>query len=69
MQWPMSKHQMIDAIRQRNRSARPEFLLSFNEQTLEEYLRRLTELSGHRGKATKWVRQTAAPAVTMRLCA
>jgi hypothetical protein len=65
----MSKHQMIDEIRQLNRSASPDFLQRFDDETLGDYLRRLTRLHGHRGRETSWVRETPHPAVTMRMCA
>ena len=65
----MSKQQMIEAIRMHNRSAKPDFLIHFDEQTLDSYLRRLTTLHDHRGKETGWVRQCVTPAVTARLCA
>jgi len=65
----MSKHEMIEQIRQRNRTASDEFLLSFDEQTLGDYLSRLTNLAGHRGRQSVWVRTTAHPAVTARACA
>lgn len=65
----MSKQQMIDLIRQRNRSASSEFLVKFDEEALRTYLRRLTTLQGHRGRTTSWVRQGAAPASITRACA
>lgn len=60
---------MIEAIRLHNRSATSDFLVHFDEQTLDNYLRRLTTLHDHRGKGTNWVRETVTPAVTARLCA
>lgn len=60
---------MIEAIRQHNRSATSDFLVHFDEQTLDSYLRRLTTLHDRRGKGTAWVRQSVKPAVTTRLCA
>lgn len=65
----MSKHEMIEQIRQRNRTASDEFLLSFDEQTLGEYLMRLMNLAGQRGRTSVWVRHTTQPAVTSRACA
>jgi len=62
----MSKAQMIDAIRQHNRSAEAEFLTSFDEPTLQSYLDRLTRLSNHRGPSTSWVRTGASPAIITR---
>lgn len=63
----MSKHQMVEAIRQRNRSASSEFLLNFDEQTLQSYLRRLTDVLGHRGPNSVWVRQSTSRAVVTRV--
>lgn len=65
----MSKQQMIDLIRQRNRSASNEFLVKFDEEALQTYLRRLTTLQDHRGRASVWVRQGIAPATITRACA
>ncbi len=65
----MSKQQMIDLIRQRNRSASSEFLVKFDEDALKTYLRRLTTVQGHRGRSSVWVRSGIAPAATMRACA
>lgn len=65
----MNRHQLIEEIRQFNRSVTPEFLRNFDEETLHHYLRRLTMLHGHRGPDTAWIRDTPRPAVTMRLCA
>ncbi len=63
----MSKNEMIEAIRQRNRSAEPEFLLSFDEQTLASYLRRLTHLADHRGRDSGWVRESSSRAIVTRI--
>ena len=65
----MSKQQMIEQIRMHNRSATSDFLIHFDEQTLNDYLRRLTRLHDRRGKETGWVRPSARPAVTARQCA
>lgn len=62
-----SKHQMIEAICRRNRSARPEFLQSFDEPTLASYLQRLTRLTDHRGRESVWVRQGTSRSVVTRL--
>lgn len=63
----MSKQQMIDAIRQHNRSAEAEFLIEFNEVALKNYLERLTTIHGRRGRASVWVRTGETPAVVTRL--
>jgi hypothetical protein len=62
----MNKKQMIEQIRQRNRSASDEFLLSFDEQALAQYLERLTSVVGHRGKSSVWVRPADGPAIVGR---
>ncbi len=41
---PMSKRELIDYIREINRSAKPEFLASFSEEDLNAYLEHLMEL-------------------------
>ena len=65
----MSKEQMIQAIRQRNRSAKMEYLVGFNEDALQTYLQRLTNVVGHRGRNSRWVRQTTSPCVCTRVAA
>lgn len=60
-----SKHEMIDAIRQHNRTATVPFLMAFSDAELATYLRRLS-LADQRG--TSWVREGAEPAVTVRDC-
>jgi len=65
----MTKQQTIDLIRQRNHSASAEFLTRFDEQSLDTYLRRLSTVCNHRGRASRWVRDTKSPAVTMRVAA
>lgn len=65
----MNKQQTIDMIRQRNQSASSEFLAGFDEKSLETYLRRLSTVCNQRGRASRWVRETASPAVTTRIAA
>jgi len=65
----MTKEQTIDLIRQRNQSASPEFLTRFDERSLDTYLRRLSTVCNHRGRASRWVRETTSPAVTSRVAA
>lgn len=58
----MSKHELIDAIRQQNRSASEQFLRGFDEPALKAYLSRLA-LGQKRGtRDSAWVRQGAEPA-------
>ncbi|MBA7712882.1 hypothetical protein ES703_121873 [subsurface metagenome] len=40
----MSKRELIDCIREINRSAKPEFLASFSKEDLNTYLEHLMEL-------------------------
>ena len=63
----MSKQQIIEAIRQHNRSAEVDFLISFDEQALRTYLQRLQTLVGGRGSV--WVQQGETRAVVTRMTA
>lgn len=65
----MTKQQMIEAIRQRNRSAQQEFLARFDEQALRSYLDRLTVLADRRGPGSVWVRPNLKPAAKPRSAA
>lgn len=65
----MSKQQMIEQIRERNRSASNEFLVKFDEEALRTYLRRLSTLQGNRGRSSVWVRTGISPASMTRACA
>lgn len=69
VEFAMSKQQMIEQIRERNRSASNDFLVKFDEEALQNYLQRLTTLQGHRGRSSVWVRKGIAPASVMRACA
>lgn len=62
----MSKEQMIEAIRQQNRSAAVDFLVGFDEKQLQTYLQRLSRLLGRRGRSSTWVRQDQMRAVVTR---
>lgn len=57
----MNKQQLIDAIRKHNNTADQEFLLSFDDHELDNYLQRLTNINNHRGPKTVWVRDVADP--------
>ena len=61
----MSKHDLITAIRQQNRSASEQFLSRFDEAALATYLRRLS-LAGRRGGQSTWVREGTARAIVGR---
>jgi hypothetical protein len=63
----MSKHQMIEAIREVNRSVGLEFLQRFDESALESYLRRLNLIRASRGRDSTWVRTGPSPAAATRL--
>ncbi len=52
----MSKQEIIEQIRRLNRSAPPDFLVSFEEQALENYLKRLALARAGRGRGSVWVR-------------
>ena len=65
----MSKQQMIEAIRHHNRSVSDEFLVNFDEKTLQAYLSRLTKVLGHRGRSSVWVRPDTGRAIVSRACA
>ncbi|MEL7087329.1 MAG: hypothetical protein AAGL98_02625 [Planctomycetota bacterium] len=62
----MSKQQMIEQIQKTNRGAKSEFREMFDEPTLRQYLRRLTTVSGHRGRGSVWVREGNSPAIVTR---
>ncbi|MEO1235269.1 MAG: hypothetical protein AAFX76_00630 [Planctomycetota bacterium] len=62
----MSKQKTIERIQQNSRGVSPEFLATFDERTLETYLRRLTRVVGHRGRGSVWVREAGPPAVATR---
>jgi len=62
----MSKQQVIEQIQQRNRTAKSEFLATFDEVALQSYLRRLTTVVGQRGRTSVWVRENNAPVTVSR---
>lgn len=62
----MSKQQLIEAIREHNRSATDDFLVSFDEAALSNYLHHLQFKTGPRGSSTCWVRTGETPAVVSR---
>lgn len=63
----MSKHQIVEAICQRNRSADAAFLSTFDEQSLQDYLTRLTRVAGVRGRKSRWIRRGDSPASFTRV--
>ncbi len=62
----MSKQQLIEAIREHNRSVNDDFLNGFELGDLETYLQRLTRIANHRGRESGWVRNGHAPAIVTR---
>ena len=63
----MSKLQIIEAIRLRNRTADQAFLIAFDERALASYLKRLTTINGRRGPSSRWVRPGDTAAIVTRL--
>ena len=61
----MSKQEIIEAIRQHNHTAPSEFLSGFADEELELYLRRLTQVLGHRGRGSHWVRESQTHAAVL----
>lgn len=62
----MGKQQVIEAIQQRNRTAKDEFLNLFDEHALQSYLRRLRYVHGRRGADSVWVREASTTAIVRR---
>ena len=59
----MSKSETIERIQQATPGVKAAFLADFDEAELDSYLRRLTEVLGHRGPGSVWVREPNTPAV------
>jgi hypothetical protein len=62
----MSKQQLIEAIREHNRSASDDFLVSFDETALTNYLNHLQFKTSPRGVNSRWIRTGETPAVVSR---
>jgi hypothetical protein len=58
---PMNKRQLIDGIRQLNQTAQPEFLLQFDEESLDQYLKHLQNAQEKRLKIEGWVKSIPKP--------
>lgn len=58
----MSKRELINRIRQVNRSVRPEFLEQFSENELNDYLQQLEGLTDR----VRFARPARAPALAPR---
>lgn len=59
----MNKWEMIQAIRQVNRTVAPDYLSGFEDQELASYLRRLQTIQGRRGRQSVWIREGDTHAV------
>jgi hypothetical protein len=53
----MSKRQLIDAIREFNPTAHPQFLAQFDDEALQQYLEHLKSAQGQRLRIGGWVRR------------
>ena len=60
----LTREQLVDRIITLNPTATPEFLARFEEDSLDQYLRRLATASGPRGRG--WVRPSGPPGMTSR---
>lgn len=63
----MSKNQLIDAIQEQNRTAKTEFLATFDEEALSTYLNHLNYRRGPRGPQSIWVRPKDTAAIVTRV--
>lgn len=57
----MNKRQLIDGIRLINQTAQPEFLLQFDEEALDQYLRHLQSAQEKRLKIAGWIKSIPKP--------
>lgn len=62
----LTREQVIDRIMELNRSARAEFLESFDDNRLNHYLDHLVSAAGPRGRDAVWVRRGESPAIMSR---
>ena len=58
---PMNKRQLIDAVRQLNHTAQPDFLAQFDEEALQQYLEHLSTAQEKRLKVAGWVKSIPRP--------
>jgi hypothetical protein len=61
-----SKHELIDRIRQINRSADTRWLEAFDQSALFNYFEHLQVLMEPRGRSSVWRRRPETPAVVAR---
>jgi hypothetical protein len=62
----LRREQLIERIMRLNMYASPDFLASFSEARLEEYLEHLTAAQEPRGSGRGWVRPATTPAIVWR---
>lgn len=62
----LEKMQIIDAIRQINRSATLEWLGTFDDESLRRYLEHLQLTEEPRGRNSRWIRRDDSPAIMTR---
>ncbi len=62
----LTREQVIDRIMEFNRSARAEFLETFDDDRLNHYLDHLVCASSPRGREAVWVRRGESPAIMSR---
>lgn len=60
----MSKRQLIEDIRRLNATARPQFLIQFDEVALRQYLQHLEDAQAKRVRIAGWVRNVRRVSVT-----
>lgn len=63
----LTREQVIDRIMEFNRSARAEFLESFDDGRLNHYLDHLVATSVPRGREAIWMRRAESPAIMSRV--
>ncbi len=61
----MNKRQLIDAVRQLNQTAQPDFLAQFDEDSLRQYLEHLQSAQDKRLKVAAWVKSVPRPRFRM----
>lgn len=62
----LTREQVVDRIMSLNRSARAEFLETFDDEGLRHYLDHLIATSVPRGRDAVWVRRGESPAIMSR---
>ena len=63
--YAMNKRQLIDAVRQLNQTAQPEFLAQFDDDALRQYLDHLQSAFDKRLKIAGWVKAIPKPRFRM----